>query len=102
MMNKNKKRLSKIIFILSFIPYIIMILFSLYFAIGGEKIYTFMSHEYIRTDYGMPVFIKSMSMLVYIGTFKFPILPILIIYQIVFILNIIRKKENKNKPQLTI
>lgn len=95
-MNKNKKNVYKIVFILSFIPYIIMILFSLYFAIYGEEIYTFMRQEYIRTDYRIPVFIKSMSMLIYIGTFKVPIVPILIVYQIVYILNvIIRKKENK-------
>lgn len=94
-MNKNKIRVSKIIFIISFIPYIIMILFSLYFAISGEEIYTFMRQEYIRTDYGIPVFIRSMSMLIYIGTFIVPILPILIVYQIVFILNVIIRKKRK-------
>ena len=88
----NKKRVSKIIFILSFIPYIIMILFSLYFAICGEEIYTFMRQEYIRTDYGIPVFVRSMSILAYIGTFIVPILPILIVCQVIFILNVIIRK----------
>lgn len=94
-MNKNKKTVSKIIFILSFIPCIIMILVSLYFSICGEERYTFMRQEYIRTDYGIPVFIRSMSMLVYIGTFIVPILPILIVYQIIFILNVIIGKIKK-------
>lgn len=62
-MNKNKKRVSRVIFIIFFIPYMIMILFALYFAIHGDKVYTFVTHEYIRTDYGISVFIRLMTML---------------------------------------
>ena len=39
---KNKRKKTKIVFILSFSPYIILILISLYYAIFGNDIYAFM------------------------------------------------------------
>lgn len=94
-MKENRRKVSKVIFIISFIPYIIMILFALYYAIAGEEIYTFLSHEYIRTDYGIEVFMRTMYLLIYLGTVVVPILPILIAYQFIVILRVIIAKIKK-------
>ena len=90
---KNKRKISKTFFILSFLPYIILVLISSYYAIFGNDIYAFMG-GYIRTDYGMTAFLDTLTWNCLILTF-IPILPISLIYQIIYILIYIYKRISK-------
>ena len=93
---KNKKRISKIIFILSFLPYIVLILISLYYAIFGHDVYAFLG-GYIRTDYGMTAFLDTLIWNVLSLCF-IPVLPVIATYQIIFIIiHLIRYIKNKKK-----
>ena len=90
---KNKRKIFKTIFILSFLPYIILVLISSYYAIFGNDIYAFMG-GYIRTDYGMKAFLDTLTWNCLILTF-IPVLPIIAIYQIIFIIiYVINKFKN--------
>lgn len=93
---KNKKRNFKIIFMLSFTPYIILLAISLYYAIFGHEVYAFLG-GHIRTDYGITAFLDTLTWnalrLCYI-----PILPIIATYQIIYIIiHFIKYQKNKLK-----
>ena len=90
---KNKRKISKTIFILSFLPYIILVLISLYHAIFGQDIYGFLG-GYIRTVYGMEAFLNT---LVWnsLGLCFIPVLPIIAIYQIIYVINKFKNKLKK-------
>ena len=89
-MNKNK--IFKVIFILSFLPYIILALISLYYAIFGYDVYTWIKPVYTRTIYGMDAFFNSLiwNLLSWI-----PILILVIIYQIIYTIIIVVKRIKK-------
>lgn len=88
---KNKKL--KIIFLLSFLPYIILIIISLYYAIFGHNVSDWLGH-YIRTDYGMEAFLDTLFLNA-LGLCFLPVLPTVAVYQIVYIILFIIKKLNK-------
>ena len=88
-----KKNITKIIFILSFLPYIILILVSLYYAIFGHDVYAFLG-VYIRTDYGVKAFLDTLLWNV-LTLCYIPVLPVISVYQILYI--IINKLINRNK-----
>ena len=94
-MKKNK--IAKIIFVLSFLPYVILILISLYHAIFGYDVYTLIKPQYIRTSYGTEAFGESLvwnSLVLCV----IPVLPIVLIYQIIYIvIKIIIKLLKRNK-----
>ena len=90
---KNKRKIAKVIFILSFFPYIILVLISLYYAIFGHDIYAFLG-GYIRTDYGITAFLDTLVWNA-LGLCFLPILPTVAIYQIIFTIMYSRKKFSK-------
>ena len=91
---KNKRRIAKIIFILSFLPYIILLLISLYHAIFGNNVYAFLG-GYIRTDYGITAFLDTLVWNA-LGLCFIPVLPTVAIYQIIFIIINIKNKLRKS------
>lgn len=98
-MKNRKLSISKIIFWCSFIPYIVIILISLYYAINGHDVKAFVSGDYIRTDYGLTAFLNVGLWLVCWSSMVVPIIPIMFIYQIIFIVCYVirgfKRKENK-------
>ena len=82
-MNKNK--VFKIVFYISFITYIVLLLISIYHAINGYDVYTWILPEYVKTIYGMEAFLESLIWnglrLCYI-----PLLPICLILQIIYLI----------------
>lgn len=94
----NKKKIFKIIFVLSFLPYIILVLISIYYACFGYDVYTWILAEYVRTIYGMDAFIETLFWNSLMLCLYIPILPIVVIYQIIYVVVlIIRKIIQKRK-----
>lgn len=99
-----KKKIAKILFIASFLPYIIIVLLSLYIAIVGNDVYEkgfiddsfrYISGPYIRTEYGMTVFLDYLKGFIVIFGIWIPILPVVVIYQIIYlIMKVVKKKQN--------
>ena len=88
-MNKNK--IFKIIFWLSFLPYIILILISTYHAVFGYEVHTWFKGQYVRTIYGIDAFRDT---IVWNGLRLcfVPILPISLIIEVIYIIIYIIKK----------
>lgn len=82
----KKHTISKIIFIISFIPYILMIVISIISMFTGSGIM-------FNTYYGIDAFLFTMFLLVWMG---WPVLLIVFIYQIIYItIKIVNKKKIK-------
>jgi len=91
-----KRKIYKIVLILSFIPIVALVLISLYYAIFGYDVYTMVLPTYRGTIYGMEAFANSFIWNVLSLTF-IPVLPVCLIYQIVyFLVHITRKNKNKH------
>ena len=56
----TKKKIFKVLFFISFLPYIILILISIYHAILGYDIYTWINHQYIETIYGIDALTETL------------------------------------------
>lgn len=84
------KKVSKIILIISFFPYLIILLISLYCAIFGFDVYqhtgipdTMVSEfEYSNTDYGIDAFFLVLKSLIFVFSIWIPILPVILGYQV--------------------
>lgn len=82
----KKHTISKIIFIISFIPYILMIVISIISIFTGVD-------WFFSTYHGIDAFLLSMFLLFLIG---WPVLLIVFIYQIIYItIKIVKKKKIK-------
>ena len=82
----KKHTISKIIFIISFIPYILVIVISIISMFTGASLF-------FSTYYGIDAFLLSMFLLFLIG---WPVLLIVFIYQIIYIIiRIVKKKKIK-------
>lgn len=79
-----KKKLEKIIFILSFLPYILILLISLYVAIFGDNVYTISGEKY--GVFGLDVFLNWLTELIYVYCVWIPILPVVAIYQVIYLM----------------
>ena len=89
-MNKNK--IFKIIFLISFLPYIILLLLSIYSAIFGHDTYTWLERQYIETLYGIEAF-KETIIWCGLGMCMVPILPTAVIIQIIYIVKCMKNKR---------
>lgn len=90
-----KNKILKLLFKISFLPYIILILISLYYAIFGYDVYTWILPTYVKTIYGIEAFINTITWN-FLGLCIIPIIPIIALYQIIYILLfIIRKNKQK-------
>lgn len=89
----RKMKIFRILLWLSFIPFIFLILYSLYHAIFGYDVYTWILPVYLRTIYGWDAFFE-VFLWTAIAMCVIPILPICFIYQIIyFIKHFIRVKS---------
>lgn len=91
----NKGKILRIILWLTFIPYLFLFVYSLYYAIAGYDVYTMILPQYVRTIYGWDAFLE---VFVWTGLALclIPILPICFLYQsIVFIIVVIRRTKEK-------
>lgn len=94
----NKKKILRIVLWLSFVPYLFLIVYSLYHAIFGYDVYTMILPQYLRTIYGWDafweVFVWTALALCFI-----PIIPICLLYQIIYfiryLMSFIRTKRIK-------
>lgn len=87
---KNKSKISKIFFILSFLPYMVLLLISLYYAIFGYEVHTFLG-AYVRTVYGIAAFLDTLVWNALVLC-VIPVLPTVAIYQIIFTIIKIKNK----------
>lgn len=87
----KKRKIYKIIFIISFLPYVILLLISLYHAIFGYDLYTMILPTYVKTLYGMEAFLQTLIWNS-IRLCFIPILPICLIYQLIYLITYIFKK----------
>ncbi len=81
-----KDKVLKIIFIISFIPYIGLLIYGIYSMIFG---FTFI----FSTSYGIEAFLDSIFILGLLLC-VYPILPICLIYQIFYLIRHLVKKHN--------
>lgn len=83
-----KNKIPKILFIVSFLPYLLILLFGIISTFSGI---TFL----FNTIYGFDAFIVSIFFIIYNFFFFIPIIPICLIYQICYLLkNKIKKFKN--------
>jgi hypothetical protein len=89
-MNKNK--ILKILLLLSFIPYLFLIVYSLYHAIFGHDVYTMILPQYVRTIYGWDAFLEVFVWTA-LGLCFIPILPICFLYQSIYFIRYLKTKN---------
>lgn len=79
-----KKKIPKIIFIISFLPYLFILLYGIFHAFAGVSFFN-------STGYGFEAFIITIFFMLYIFTLEIPIIPICVIFEVCYIF---RKKIN--------
>lgn len=87
-----KKKIPKIILMLSFAPYVFCLLYSIYSAIFGFSFFW-------NTSYGFNAFFNSMVIMAF-GLCIYPIIPVCLIYQLVYLAVFIMKKRNVSKQKI--
>ena len=93
-MDKNK--IFKVLFIISFLPYVVLILISIYYSIFGYNSGLMFSSPIIYgiEAFGQSLFWNSLTLCF------IPILPIVLIYQIVYvIIKVVKKNKTKMKDK---
>ncbi|NLK23665.1 MAG: hypothetical protein GX309_06715 [Clostridiales bacterium] len=95
---KDRKTKFKIVFFISFIPYIWILLRALYYSIFGYKKFTWVLSYYVGTDYGIEAF-KNSIILDGFALCICGIIPICVIYQIVYIFFIMKKRGCEITPK---
>ncbi len=95
-----KKKVLRIVLVISLAPYLFLVGYSLYYAIFGYDLYTMILPEYIRTIYGWEafshVFIWTGIVLCFI-----PVLPICLLYQIIYLFVYLIKRQKVNRVKET-
>ncbi len=79
----RKKKFLRILFWLSFVPYLLLVGYSAYFAIVGYDVYTLILPQYLRTIYGWDAFCR-VFVWTGIAFCIIPILPICLLYQLIY------------------
>lgn len=87
-----KKKIPKIILILSFAPYVFCLGYGIYSAFAG---FTF----FWSTSYGFEAFTNSMVIMAFLLCY-YPIIPPCLIYQLVYLAMFIMKKRNVSKQKI--
>lgn len=87
-MQLNKVKILKTLFKLSFVPYILLFLYAMYNSIFGVTIF-------FNTLYGVEAYKTTMVILGLIGCTYIPIFPIMIVYEIFYLIwSKIKKSKN--------
>ena len=79
------KKIPLIIFILSFLPYIIILGYGIYCAIFGYDVYTWILPTYVETLYGLDAFLDAVTVLG-LSLIFIPVIPICVIYDIIYLI----------------
>ena len=87
-----KKKIPKIILILSFAPYIFCLLYGICSAIFG---FGFI----FSTSYGFDAFMSSIVLMGLLLCY-YPVIPICLIYQLVYLAVFVMKKRNVSKQKI--
>ncbi len=90
-----KKKIPQIIFWLSFMPYLLLLGYSIYHAIFGYDVYTMILSQYVETLYGWDAFLR---VLLWTGFAMciIPVLPVCLLYQILYLfIYIIKRLKSK-------
>lgn len=91
------KKIPFIIFLISFIPYVVLLGYGLYSAIFGYGVYTWILPAYVETLYGLDAFLEAVTVLGLTLLFV-PLLPICLLYQVIFVaVKLILKFKNTSK-----
>ena len=93
-MKINKEKVLKILFFISFLPFIFLLAKSTYHAIFGYDEFTWVGY-YVGTIYGFEAFLE---VFVWTGLALcfIPVLPICFVYQLIYIIRCFaRKKHNE-------
>lgn len=77
----------RILFKLSFLPYVLLLLFAIYSSIFG---FTFA----LSTYYGLDAFLGVIGIIGFVGCVSFPIFPIVFIYEVFYLIWIKVKKNS--------
>lgn len=84
----SKVKATKIILILSFIPYIFLLFYSIYSSICG---FTF----FYQTSYGFEGFSDSIVIMGFLLCVYYPIIPVCLLYQIIYLIfNLIKTHKH--------
>lgn len=83
----NKVKILRILFKLSFLPYVLLLLLAIYNSIFGFAI------MYSATSYGLDAFWGTIIIFGLIGCAYFPIFPIVFIYEIFYLIWIKARKK---------
>lgn len=86
-MKSNKIKILRILFKLSFLPYILLLLLAIYSSIFG---FTFIFSTY----YGLEAFYNSLVLYGIIGCIYFPVFPIAFVYEIFYLIWVRVRKNN--------
>ena len=79
----KKHKIFRLVFWLSFLPYVYLIGYSLYHAIFGYDVYTWILPVYVRTVYGWGAFSEAFIWTAF-AMCIIPVIPICLIYQIIY------------------
>lgn len=85
-MKLNKVKILRILFKLSFLPYILLLLFAIYTSFFG---FNFM----FSTSYGLDAFVSTIAILGILGCTCFPIFPIVFVYEVFYLIWIKFRKD---------
>ena len=93
----RRKRIFKILLLISLLPYVFLVLYSLYNAIFGYKSYTWILPHYLGTIYGWDAFLQVFILTGFVMLFT-PIIPVCLSYQLIYLAQyLIRKIRNRIK-----
>ena len=92
----NKMKVIRIIFWLSFAPYLFLMGYSIYHAIFGYDVYTLILPQYVRTIYGWDAFFEVFVWTA-IGLCFVPVLPICLLYQFIYFIFYLIKRISGNR-----
>jgi len=96
------KKFLFILFIISFIPYIVLLGYGIYSAIFGYDVYTLILPTYVETLYGLDAFLEAITVLGLTLIF-IPIIPVCIIYELLYsVIKLFFYFRNKRKTNKTV
>jgi len=87
-----KKRIFKIMFWISLLPYVILLVMGIWHAFFG---FTFFSATYT----GWEGFVNSVFILGWACCVIYPVLPVCLLYQMIFLIYMIAKRWKKNREK---
>lgn len=87
-----KENILRILFLLSFLPYIYLLLKASYHAVYGYVLSTWIKSAYIRTIYGWEAF-RTVIFWHGLGLTLLPVLPSCLIYQFFYLIRKGMKKQ---------